>query len=123
MSANVSAVSAVAPAHDGSFEAVASKERELSAITEYRARALEAALLERDREVASLAGRLASLREDFAANLGLFEARDAELAAQDEEIAALRSAVGAREAEVAALTRAAMTPERVSEPLLSSCRL
>ena len=72
---------------------IAAKSQELAQINEFRVSSLEALVGAKDAELADLRARLERIREDYAYNLSLFEARDAELAArlqeQFDELAAL----------------------------------
>lgn len=58
---------------------IASKERELHDINQFRIETLEGMLRDRDRAQEELKGKLRRLRDDFQYNLGLIEERDAEL--------------------------------------------
>ena len=58
---------------------IGQKEKELQDMNEYRIRALEGAIAERDRQVMELRENFKKLKVDFQYNLKLIEDRDAEL--------------------------------------------
>eukprot|EP00961_Rhodomonas_salina_P113657 1528858-Rhodomonas_salina.1 len=82
---------------------IGQKEAELQAMHEYRLKALEAAISERDKQLAELQDSFKKLKLDFQYNLQLFEERDAELERYDVAFANLKNVVRDRDAEISDL--------------------
>ena len=91
---------------------IEAKERELNELGDYRVASLEAAVRERDGQLAVASERLEKLKEDFSFNLGLIGERDAELSALEAGTAALEQTVRERDEAAEELRRCVSDMEK-----------
>ena len=82
---------------------IGQKEKELQDMNEYRIRALEGAIAERDRQVMELRENFKKLKVDFQYNLRLIEDRDAELERYDATFANMKNLLHDRDTEASDL--------------------
>lgn len=84
---------------------IMTKERELQDMNEYRIRALESAIKDKEAALGEERGKIVKLKEDFSYNLKLIEDRDEELQRYDATFEGLKAAIKEKEAEAAELER------------------